>query len=172
LISLGFMAHAADPVLLKTGPEVYASYVSITGVSATDPDVKALYTSDIKRLPLSGQSSDLNNNTVLALTELGGLFCQKAITREIGIPASQRTLFPNVDFTQGTAQFDTYTQGQVFENLALAFWQRDVSAAETASLSTTLQAALQGVGTTSDQTRNVAQIICTVYASSIGFLTK
>ena len=67
-------------ILLKTGPEVYASYVSITGVSANDPDVKALYTSDIKRFPMTGQPGDLNNNGVLAMTELGGLFCQKSNT--------------------------------------------------------------------------------------------
>jgi hypothetical protein len=172
MLSMGIWAHAADPVQLKTGPELLASYAAITGVSANDPDIHTLYLSDVKRLPQKGTPDEMSNNVVLAATEVGGLFCQKALAREQTQSASQRILFTNADFTRGPSQFDSYTQGQLFETLALAFWFRDVTDAEKQSLAKTLAGVIQNQTDTPDQTVRLMQLMCTVYASSVAALVK
>lgn len=170
LLAIGLVTQAADPVLLKTGPEILASYAAVTGIDPSDPDIHGLYLSDVKRFPKQGTPDEMSNNMILAAIELGGEFCLKELAEEQGEPGSQRTLFGNVDFTSGPSQFDDYASGALFENLALAFWQRDVTDAEKQALKTIMTNSVQG--DTPDQTVAAMQIICTVYGSSLAFLVK
>ena len=172
LLSIGFSANATDPVILKTGREIYASLASLTGVSEKDPDVYQLYLQNIGRLPKQGLPAELSSNVVLATTELGGLFCQKAVQRERAQPASQRMIFRAVDFASGPGQFDDYKKGIVLDDLAIAFWQRDATDAEKQALSSALDAAAKGASGSADQTAKVIQIMCTIYATSLATLVR
>jgi len=163
----------ANPLLLKTGPEVFASYSAITSIGTSDPDLLTTYHQDKHRLPQTGAASEMNSNVVLALTELGGQFCAKAIARETAKPASQRNLFASVDFTKGPNQFaDDYNAGLVIDQLSQAFWSRSPTSDEKTLLLKSMRAALNGVAGTTADTQNVAQLTCTLFASSINFLVK
>jgi len=163
---LSFNAYATDPVLLKTGREIYASYVNILGIPGSDPDTTALFQQNIGRLPKAGTPNELSNNVVLAVTELGGLFCQKAVARESAIPAGQRNLFGSIDFSKDYSQFDDYTVGKFTEDLAMAFWQRDVKDAEKAALAKAIKTASPG------PVDKIAQVVCTIYATSLPTLVR
>jgi hypothetical protein len=166
ILAISFTAHAADPVLLKTGREIYASYASILGVNEKDPDTVALYQANASRLPKQGLPSELSNNAVLGVTELSGLFCQKAIAREQGLPASQRNLFTSLNFSKGSEQFDSYTIGKVTEDLAMAFWQRDIKSAEQTAFAKAITTASPG------SAAQIAQVLCTLFATSLPTLVR
>lgn len=166
LVLTGLMARAADPVLLKTGPELFASYSSILSISEKDPDVYQLYLQNVGRLPKQGLPAELSNNVVLGAMELGGMFCQKALTYEQTIPAGQRNVFPHVDFAADPSQFDDYHANQFIQDLGAAFWQRDVTNDEKSTLVKAISSGASG------GTAQLAQIMCTIFATSLPTLVR
>jgi hypothetical protein len=171
-LSVGLSAQATDPVILKTGREILASFASMTGVSDQDPEIVELYRMNAGRLSKQGLPSEFSNNGVLAVTELGGLFCKKAVQREKNLEPSVRNLFGAVDFSESPLQFDEERKVRLLGDLAGIFWQREVSESETKVLSVALDNIVKASAGGSTETERVAQILCTTFATSLGSLIR
>jgi hypothetical protein len=170
--TLSFAAHAADPVLLKSGREIFASYVAITGLDANDQTLRDIYRLNIDRLPKTGAPEELSNTVIMGTTELGGIFCKQTLDREKTLPRGQRQLFADVNFARGPRQFDDYSRGLIFNDLGMAFWQRNATDAEKKALSKAIDTAVTKNSDDTDETVKLLQVICTTYASSLAFLVK
>lgn len=169
---LSLSAQAADPVLIKTGREIFASYVNIFGFGEQDSEIQGIFKQNVDRFPRQGLPAEFSNNVVLGMTELGGLFCKRLVDKEKLIPASQRIMFGDVNFKKGPSQFTSGVQEKMFENLALNIWQRDVTADELATLGGGIRAMAATGADSVDLTVQTAQVICTTYVSSLSFLVK
>ena len=171
-IILGFNIAGADPVLLKNGREIFASYASITGLSEKDTELKELYRLNADRFPKLGQPEELSNSVILASTELGGAFCSRTVLREKDQSRGQRILFSDVDFKQGPSQFRGFSGEKLLSQLALAYWQRNLQEPERQSLLMTVDKTIRAGTDTPQDTLKFLQVICTVYATSLSFLSK
>lgn len=165
-------AFAVDPVMLKNGREIFASYAVVTNISDKDTELREIYRLNEDRLPKGGVPEELSSGVVMAATELGGLFCKRAIVRESALPVGQRTLFADVNFKRGPSQFGEFTSRQLINRMALAFWQRDVKEAEATSIAKTLSASVDATKDTVEETQSVLQVVCTTFATSLAFLAK
>lgn len=172
LLTLATSAFAADPVQLKNGREIFASYSTITGVSEKDTELRELFRLNADRLPKRGAPEELSNGVIMATTELGGTFCKKTIARESALPVGQRMLFTDVNFKRGPSQFGDYATRQIINRLGLAFWQRDVTEDEAMSIAKTMALATDKKADTQEETAKVLQVVCTTYATSLAFLAK
>jgi hypothetical protein len=171
MVLIGLQAHAADPVRLKIGREIYAAYSSITGV-ASDQELRDLLKANQDRLPKTGAPEELSNSGVLAATELGGMFCRKALNKETTQSAGSRILFTNVDFNRGPSQFTEFKREALLDHLATLFWQRNITAAEKTSLATMMTKSADSGPDSKEETVNLMQTLCGTYASSLAFLVK
>lgn len=167
------VGNANDPIRIKNFREIYSSYSSITGVEENDSDLQTIFNLVKDRLPKFGIPQEFSNNTVLAMTELSGHFCKKAITREENQTYGERLMFSDIDFTRGPSQFSDYLTGKVGQHLARMFWLRDLKDKELAAINTIITKATSVESEDSiDGTKKVLQILCATYASSMAFLVK
>lgn len=169
---LAVMAQAEAKVNLKIGSEIYASYATITGVSAGDQELRDLYKLNVNRLPKAGSTEEMSNGVVLGATELGGAFCKKALAREMAQPAGRRILFGIVNFNRGPSQLGDFLRGEFFDSMAIAFWQRNVTEEEKVKLSAVMNDVIKGSADSAEETAMLMQIMCTTYATSLAFLVK
>jgi hypothetical protein len=165
-------AHAHAGVRLKIGREMLASYAAITGVSAGDSDLSELYKLNVGRLPKAGNPEELSNGVILGATELGGAFCKKALDREVAQSPGQRMLFGSVNFKRGPSQFGDFLKGKFLDEMAVAFWQRNITEAEKTKLSDVMNKTIEKDEDTPENTVSLMQVMCTSYATSLAFLVK
>lgn len=171
-VALGsHLAYSFEVLKLKNYREIYASYQGIMNVDGRDTELTDLYRLDKDRLPQTGSPQEFSSPTVLALTELGGAFCKKAIDAEKVVPLGERTLFSRIDFERGPEQFTGYLQEALFEDLSQAFWGRDIKDSEKIVLSKIMTDTLADLQSTTE-TEKVLEVVCTTYASSLAFVTK
>jgi hypothetical protein len=165
------VGNAGDPIRLKNFREVYSSYANIMGVDASDSDLQGLYRVIKDRLPKYGLPQEFTNGTVLAMTELSGFFCKKAIAREVEQTYGERLMFSDVDFTRGPNQFSEFLIQRMGNRLGKMFWLRDLKDTEVAALTTIASKATLN-GDDPEETKKVLQVLCASFASSMAFLVK
>ena len=162
---------SSDRLLLKNYREIFLAYASATGVAPQDVEAREAYRINIDRLPKTGVTDELSSPVILAATELSGVFCSKAISREQKQTPGERQLFPQIDFQTGPSQFSDYLIDILAQDLALNFWQRNAKPEEIISVLELIKESSVGAMTTSD-TENILQILCTTYATSLAMLVK
>jgi len=172
VLSFTCNALAEDPLLLKNFREIYASYAAITNIDPKSPDLLELYKANKDRLPASGLPSELSSPVVLALTELSGAFCKKALDREKALKPGERILFPNVNFKVGPSQFQKFRKTEISQHLAQLFWQREATDKELNSLSKHIDRLGSSQPYNPAETEQLLHILCTTYGTSLAFLVK
>lgn len=165
------MSQAEARVQLKIGAEIFAAYQAITGIN-NDSELRELYKLNVNRLPKAGAAEEMSNGVVLGTTELGGAFCKKALDRDMALPAGQRILFGLVNFKRGPSQFGDFLKGQFFDQMAVSYWQRNVTEEEKVKLSNLMAETIKGSPDSVEETYALMQIMCTTYATSLAFLVK
>lgn len=170
LMSAWVQAHAG--VRLKIGREILASYATITGVPAGDPDITELYKLNAGRLPKAGNPEELSNGVILGATELGGVFCKKALEREVAQSPGQRLLFGSVNFKRGPSQFGDFLRVKFLDEMAVNFWQRNITEAEKIKLSELIDRTIAKDNDIPQNTVSLMQVMCTSFATSLAFLVK
>ncbi|OQW52129.1 MAG: hypothetical protein A4S09_08955 [Proteobacteria bacterium SG_bin7] len=164
--------NAGDPVRIKNFREIYSSYASITGVGADDVEIQLVFNNIKDRLPKYGIPQEFNNNTVLAMIELSGYFCKKAIAREENQTHGERLIFSDIDFTRGPSQFSDFLISRISQRLAVMFWLRDVKQKEIEVMNSLFAKSTSAQDDSIDALKNILQIMCANYASSMAFLVK
>ncbi len=162
----------AETLRLRNFRELLATYEVTTGVSASDFAVAATYAQVKSRLPFKGQVGELSSPTLLAIYALAGSFCSAMVKLEAAELPSERMAFGDIDFTKGTAQFTPVLQNAVLSRLSSNFWQRDMTADETANLTQTFNDLVSASGAGATDTQNVAFMLCSEFGSSLGFLVN
>lgn len=157
---------------LKNFREILTSYEAITGVSATDAEIQAIYRSVKERLPLHGKVEELSSPMVLASTELSGIFCSRVLEREVAQGPGERVFFRYVDFKKGSTQFSSGDLERVIDDIAIGFWQRPVTEAEKEALLASFTGAIGSHKSSPGALRNAFQVICTLFATSLEFFVK
>ncbi len=166
------VGNAGDPVRIKNFREIYSSYASITGVDINDLDIQAAFGNIKDRLPKYGIPQELSNNTVLAMIELSGYFCKKAIEREENQTYGERLLFSDIDFTRGSEQFSNFLVSKLSQQFSTMFWLRDVRQKEVEAMITLVAKSSVADEDSIDATKQILQMICASYASSMAFIVK
>lgn len=162
---------ADDALGLKNFREINASLEAVTGISSRDPDIQAIYRQVVSRLPLRGAVEEMSSPTVLAMTELSGVYCAKFVATEAAVDRTARRAFRALDFRTGATQLTAATRTMLFADLADRFWGREPTDAEIAALNTTVDETVAGTGAAASTLR-LAHVLCVVYATSLGFLIQ
>lgn len=165
------IGNAGNPIRIKNFREIYSSYSNITGVDKNDGDLQNAFGNIKDRLPKYGIPQEFSNNTVLAMIELSGHFCQKAIAREENQTYGERLMFSDIDFTRGPSQFSDFLVSRVGQQLASMFWLRDIKQKEIEAMISLVAKSANGDDSIA-ALKNLLQIICASYASSMAFLVK
>ncbi len=72
---------------------------------------------------------------LIAVTNLSSVFCNETVTRERNLPASQRRLFSDIDFTKSINDVSTQNFQGAAQKMSQAFWGRSPSSVELQILS-------------------------------------
>ncbi|MDZ4660487.1 MAG: hypothetical protein SGJ18_02590 [Pseudomonadota bacterium] len=166
------ISSAQDPIRLKNFREIYASYESVTRVDGKDGTLQEIFRLSKERLPRNGTADELNSPAVLAMTELSGAFCKKAIDREKILTKGERILFLDIDFELGPIQFSDYLVERISNHLSRLFWNRDINPQEATVMVKLVSEAGAANQYSKIETENVLHILCTTYATSLAFLVK
>jgi hypothetical protein len=166
------IAPSCGSLALKDFRELTAGMESILRVNRHDPALAPIYLSSVDRLPAQGRLGELTTPMVMALTEMSGSFCAKAVTKEAGMPSNARTLFPEIRFDDGMAQLSPHGRIELIQRLASKFWARAANAEELAVLTRSLEDWIRGRDADAAATPVILQELCTAYATSLGYLVK
>ena len=109
---------------------------------------------------------------LLALTELAGVYCKRAIETESALPASSRILFPEVHFDRGLEQFSEFEKLKLLRRLAMRFWQRTPEPDEERILLNGLNELVQGKESKIAYTPIGLQGACAQLGTSLEFILK
>lgn len=166
------VAAVNSGVRLKNFREIYYSLAALTTIDENDADMKTVFNLVKDRLPRAGSPQEFNSPSLMALTELSGAFCQKAVQKEKRMSPGERTLFPDVNFQRGPVQFSSYLSEVIAKRLSRIFWQREAKASEIAMIEQLILETAKDDMSTLTETEKVLQSVCTNFASSLAFATK
>ena len=167
---LGFTKD--DPLLMLNFREIYHSYASIMDVDAKDADLKIIYERTKANLPTLGLTTELSSPMVLAMTELGGAFCGKAVEQERAKEFGERHLFKYIDFEHGPVQFQDFLKRRMTNHLAELFWKRPATEMEIQLISQHIDRLGETAPQATEETPKVLHVLCTTFATSLGFVIK
>lgn len=167
-----YSASTSSSVRIKNFREIYYSLSALTNIDENDADLKVVYNIVKDRLPRTGSPLEFNSPSLMALTELSGAFCQKAVQKEKTLSPGERTLFPDVNFQRGPVQFSSYLSEVVSKRLARIFWQREAKASEIRLIEQLILETAKENMAALVETEKVLQSVCTNVASSLAFVTK
>lgn len=170
LFAAASVGLAEPPVRIKNFREIFSSYKDLMG-NGDAADIQELYRLNKDRLPRLGIPQEFSSSTVLAMTELGGAFCNKVVQKEKTLSVGERVLFSDIDFARGPSQFSTFLINKMSEQMSNLFWMRSARDSEKAAVGKMIQEAGRDDDSVA-QTEKVLQLICTTYATSLSFLTK
>lgn len=173
LIGSSIASAAVSPgVRLKNFREIYYSLAALTNIDENDADMKTVFSLVKDRLPRAGSPQEFNSPSLMALTELSGAFCQKAVQREKVLTPGERTLFSDINFARGPVQFSSYLGEVLSKRMSRIFWQREVKAEEIAMIEQLIFETAKEDTVSLVETEKVLQSVCTTFASSLAFATK
>lgn len=157
---------------LKNFREVYASLASSLAVNPKDPQMLAALVQVQDRLPREGSTAEFSSPTLMALTELSGVFCGKSIAIEKLKPSGERFLFPEIDFQKGPQSINSFFREKVIERLSVSLWLRNPEDNEKELLKSFLDSLILKSPNSNAETVKVMQLLCTHIASSLPFVIK
>lgn len=167
------MSHAAlaTTLGLKNFRELPASYNEVTGIPLNNPQVDIVLKKVLSQLPLKGVVEEMSSPLILSVTELAGTFCAEMLAVESPKSPAERKLFRDVDFKMGPKQFTPAVTSAVLNELANAFWGRDVEATEMTAFQAIITETLDGASPTSaTETLNLSKVLCSTFGTSLEFL--
>ncbi len=161
-----------QPVRIKNFREILYSYEGLLRVDANSTDIRDMFRSVKDRLPTLGNVDELSSSTVLAMTELSGLFCSKAIQIEKDKPFGERNLYSDIDFSRGTEQYTSYLRHKLNQSFEKIFWNRSMSSIEAKVMDESLVKQIQLSNGTNSEHANILLSHCVSFATSLAFLVK
>lgn len=168
------------PVGFLSSDQMLKSMISVAGVeslgdltTADDNAIDTMYNARTGSLPSVQSLSSATGPTLIAVTNLAGTVCNKAVDNDIaaGSPGD-RMFFQEVDFSQGLSQGSAaFIPG--FQRLARNAWRRDSIQEEDDMISGFVSefTAASPDATAVAQTKLLAVSICTSVLSSTDALT-
>ena len=157
-------ANVGIPVLSQT----YASFVSVLQLEPVQISQASRdeYTKQATNLSETGRLNSIGSSFQVAVTQLSAQLCLDKINAEAA-PGAVRTLFAEIDLTQGGVMSDG-ALAMVINRLARAAWQRDESDEERKLLTAAVNESISidptaGAG----PTRNALLVLCTAVLASV-----
>jgi hypothetical protein len=164
---------------IKTGTQIYNTYLAVTGVSpaATFPEagapkaISTLYGEDLaSALPLGNKIQSFNAGNQSAIIKMAFAVCHVAIED----PTLRASLLPGVDFTQLPAAFSDDSKTKVANALIDKFWgpvdfgmNRTMAVSDLVMLQTSLLSGLTAdLAGTAQGTLNVTKGVCAAVAAA------
>lgn len=169
LLSSASHVHASK-LGLKNFRELPAAYSTVMQIPSTNGVIQTVLKKVQSRLPQKGDIEEMSSPMVLAAFELAGSYCSAFLDAEAAMPAAERLIFKDVDFTTTPKQFTPSVQKALLSELAGNFWFRPPSETEAQELDTFFSDIKALAGASTAGTRQMSFLLCTYFGTSLQFL--
>ncbi len=160
---------AGKGLQVKNFKELYSAYSVVTNVSLKDPVVHETYLSARTRLPKYGDVEEVSSPMLMAVSALGGAFCQQMIEFDAKRDPVLRWAHKGFDFSPDKVVASEQQRRAVIDTYAELFWQRSPTPEEEQSLLTAM-----GNDATKPLTlaarKQLLMVACSAVASSFEFI--
>ena len=172
------------PVAMMTGEQMLKGMIAATGTeglgdmdTAEDVAIATEYKERTGSLPSIQDLGSATGPTLIAVTNVAGTICQKAVERDLAFAAGdaeERLFFREFNFAAGVGAQDPEAVRLAFKRLARNAWRRDTTNIEDNAILTFAHEFYSSRGNQADGpvlTKNLAVATCAAVLSSIDALT-
>lgn len=157
----------AKPVTITDSENMLPKLLSLAGIRNPSSATRDAGNRHAPKVSETGKADTVTAPMMIGITTVAGEVCRDLVSQERGQQASERRMFPMIDFTKGHTKITDAAKEDSIRRMARSFWGRNETAQEMVLIKTHLSEAYSGITDNGTQTENAMMFTCAAMLASL-----